>query len=752
MNLKMKFAIDGEAAMDCGRMLVRTSAWAGWLAIVGSALTMHSSVYAQDKAVAAKPADLKLETTGLALAPSQSAFFSSTLNLRETCLREVETGFIGQLRQTNYGQRLEAYLQEKWDNPEPQTEQVKRVLSGAIARDIIQLLSDMSAKECFIIGDKSWSQFLQAFSKVQYDMADLNGQGPEAVREHFLGLDRAYFDAIPIPTTVIGFQLSDDGNARTQLDALEGILRVAMSNVDQLKAFAKNLKRDDLPNGQTLSMSFLADDIPWEAIPIPNDEAQDLVDHLSEMIAGRKIVLTFGVLDNRLLMSISEKTDTLVSLGKGGNKLLASEAIAQLMSNQPANLRTINFTSGEFRSAALQTRLGNYFERMALQITAALETQFESDEFDQWREKLLDDCEWLDDKMLEALPKYQAMLAYSFDTTEGTESYAYDWTEAGMLENAKPLAVTSHAGTSPLMLMALRQRWLKGVGEIIDATLGELPKHVEALAESGMLEEHQVEELESVTEKLIPILEDIFVGMRDKVMAGMDGNESVTALTAQAQATQLSDDMPPPPAALPLPELSVAVKIKNRDLFLSGCDEVVQGINALIDLIRQKSPGGLPPGVQVPAAREDSLADGGTRYYFPMGVPAPWDQFEIQMAINNDVAVLGYSTRQVKDMYQSRNLSARPAWYSAEDPTAAVGFIDFAGIFKAIKPWIHYGLVADNRDMEEPFDASGDVPTPSGNDILKMWDCLDKLGKSAGTTVVDKKGVTVSHWIWVGGE
>ena len=560
----------------------------------------------------------------------------------------------------------------------------------------------MSAQECFVFGDESWTKFLTAFVDLQYDMAELNGQDPDVIREHLLGLDRAYFDAIPIPATVIGFQLSEDGNARTQLDAFEGILRVALGSADQLKEFAKKLKRADLSNGQTLTMTFSSDDIRWEDLPIPDGDAQELIEHLADMISGRKIVLSAGVLDNRVLFSISEKADTLVSLGKG-SKLLSSPAIQQLVKNQPANLRSINYNSGEFRLASLKTNFGNYFERIAIQMTAALEKEFDSDEFQEWREKLVDDCEWLDSKMAEVLPKYAAMLAYSFDTAEGTESYAYDWTPSWVLENAKPLAVTSHAGSSPLMLLATRQKWLKGVGEMIEATLDEMPNHVEALVDSGMLEDEQIAKLEETSEKVLPIIEDIYAAIRDKLIAGMDGNESVTSITAQAQAGKLNEYAPPPPSPLPLPEVSVAVKIKNRDLFLSGCDEVIQGINQLIDVIRQENPGNIPPGAQVTAAREESLPDGGNRYSFPMGAPVPWDQFEIQMAINKEVAVLGYSTRQVKDMYQSRPLAARPAWYSVEEPIAAVGYVDIAGIFKAIKPWVHYALAGEGRDLDEPL-------------------------------------------------
>ncbi len=120
----------------------------------------------------------------------------------------------------------------------------------------------------------------------------------------------------------------------------------------------------------------------------------------------------------------------------------------------------------------------------------------------------------------------------------------------------------------------------------------------------------------------------------------MDQNESLMAMTAQAKASQLGEDEPTPPEPLPIPEFAWAVKIKNKDLFLSGCDEIIASINAMIDLIREESQGNIPPNAKIPEPSQESLADGGNRYWFPMGAPAPWDQFEIQLAINKEAAIL----------------------------------------------------------------------------------------------------------------
>ena len=697
---------------------------------------------------------IKLEEAGISLAPADVAFFSATLNLRESWQQQVETGWVAEVRRVPYVRQLEQFLQDQWDNPQPQTEQVKTFLSSPIVRDIVNLLRDMASRDCFVYGEHDWCDFLKGMSALQYEMAQLAATDEEAFREYFLGLDKADIDAIPIPTTIIGFQLSDQENARTQLDAFEGILRLALGNFEPLKPLAKGLRRKDLANGQILSMTLSANDVPWQDLPATSDEATEAIEHASELLKDRKIVVSLGVISNRLLIGVSETAETLLKLGTSDETLLTTDALKPLVSNNDKSnsLRGINYVSGDWRNAVWESNFGNYFSRLAAQISAAIASEADNPEdLEDFQEQLLEDCQWLDERIAEMIPEYADALAYSFKSSQGIEAYGYDWTPSWLLENAKPLAVASHGGTRPLLLIATRQQWQEGVDEIVEGILDAVPGYVDQLIEAGVIPEDEAEKAQTIVEGVFPILEDMFATMRDKIVPALDGNESLMSITALTTATQLGEDAPPPPEALPLPEIGIVMKLKNQDQFLSGCEDIIQSINSLIDFIREQDEDAVPDELRIPAPDEESLPGDGTRYSYPTSAPAPFDQFQLQMAINEEVAVLGYSTRQVRDLYQKRPLVARPAWYSPDKPTAAVGFIDVAGIFRTLRPWVHYGLVSTGAEMDQPLAPGQDgAPVPSGSDILQIWDTFKKFGKCAGTTVIDKDDVTVSHWIWIG--
>ena len=718
------------------------------LATLGS-LSSTPSLMAQTTATQTKPAT-ELATTALSLAPSDAAFFSTSLNMRKAWRQSLDSGWLAAVRQVAYVQQMESYLQQQWNNPDPQLAEAKRVLESPIVGDILNLLLDMSSHECFVIGDQSWSGFVQGFAELQYEIASVNSTDTEALRQMLLDLDKEDIDAIPVPSTIIGFQLKDAENARTQLDALEGVLQLALGNVEPLRPLAKGVKRKDLSNGQILSLTLKASDIPWRTIPDLGPEAEEAVEHVAELISDRQLVFSLGVIGTRLMMAISESPDTLSQLGKSEN-LLATEELDKLVQFKPDDLRSVMYTSGEFRIATWQSNFGHYFERIARQVSNAILAENENSRaLERWQEKLLDDCEWLDDQIAEMIPEYHSALAFSFASAEGLETLSYDWTPNWLLENAKPLAVASHGGTSPLVLMATRQRLLEDLGGIIDATMTELPEHAKAVIDSGVLSEEDARNASLAMAEVWPLVDKIYQAFRDKVVPGMDGNEALVSIAALTAVSRLSDNAPPAPEPLPLPEIGLVMKLKNQDRFLTGCNEIIQTINQLIDLARNADPSSVPGDLRIPTPVEENLPGGGKRFSFPTGAPAPFDQFQVQLAINNQIAVVGYSTRQVRELFQPRPLAARPAWYSTETPTCAVGFVDISGICQAMKPWLHYGLSLSGRELNEPLaPGANGAPVPTGNDLLEIWDTFKKLGKTAGTTVLDEEGVTTSHWIWV---
>jgi hypothetical protein len=686
-----------------------------------------------------------LADTALALAPADAAFFGTNLNLGQIWERQLTSGLVAELRQVPYVQELEAYLLQQYNSAVRENPQVRSYVEGPIVQDLLALIKDMVSHEVFVIGDSQWPEFLAQLSEFQGELVAINPESPEDFLAILLAFEKEDMDAIHVPTTVVGFKLSDDTSARNYLDLLEGVARGVLSSTEELQPLAEALKRRDFRSGQLLTLELRGADVPWDSIPVESDEQQDLLDHLQSLIEDRSLFISMGVVNNRGMFSISEDPKLLENLGKG-ETLLQNENIRQVFAKPPKDLRGIQYYSGAWRQVAVQMSYANYFENLANQMSVGL-LIIESEEADALREQLIEDAIWLDEQVAALTPEYAAALSFSFLSEAGLESYAYDWTPATLLENAKPLAIAAHAGKNPLVVLASRQRWSPGMHEMIEAALDQLPKYLELAEAAELLDEDQEDIAQVLKDEALPILRDLHATLKNEIQPALDGYETLTAMATQWTLTQLSPELPPADEALPVLEVAVAVKLKDKDQFLSGLESGVNQLNEVLDLLREHVPD-FPAALQIPMPADEPVAK-GTRFFYPLGAEPPFDQAELQMMVSDSVAVFGYSTRQVRDMFEARPLATRPAWYKPADSAAAVSYLDFAGMVASVRPWIRYALQTAVGDLEQPLGAAGDdVPVPTGADILEIWDCFRKLGKAAGTTVVNDDGVTVSRWIW----
>jgi hypothetical protein len=112
-----------------------------------------------------------------------------------------------------------------------------------------------------------------------------------------------------------------------------------------------------------------------------------------------------------------------------------------------------------------------------------------------------------------------------------------------------------------------------------------------------------------------------------------------------------------------------------------------------------------------------------------MSLPIPG--FEPQVVVSNDVVVYGFSDRQVRDLLEDRPLTTRPAWLTAEEAVASVGFADWGGMTAAFRPWISYALELSVGDLDMPL-AKGQAMHVSGCTFAFLMASNNGIGKREG--------------------
>lgn len=692
-----------------------------------------------------------LEETSLAMAPEDAAFFSASVHMREAWEDFVNGPFVTKLRATSYVSEVEGEFLRQWNNPETdEIRTAKGMLANPNVKNLLKLADEMFSDEWFIYGGADWCESIEGLMGIQSEIMQAANQGPEAMEAYFADLDKAKIDAIQIPTMVMGFRIDDEDNAELQISALEGIMRLGGTQVDELKPLLQNLRSKELKDGLTLSLTLDSSLIPEEMLEELDGEGPEyeIGRKMLELIEGRTLALAIGVRSKMLLLAIGESADIINEVGSAESTLLDRPEFKYLEEADAENLRGISYVSERFQKANWEANFSNYFTNLTNQFAGVmLQMNQGSPEVEDWHQEILEDAAWMDEKMAALGDRLGATLSWSQKIPGGIEGYTYNWSEMDM-ENATPIKVLSHAGETPLILLAGKSAPSDAADEIFDYLLDRGDDHLKNLI---MVMEDDEEERETAVRlvgKLWPLLSDMYVVLRDKMSPALSENDGLFAVSAEWKISQLPD-LPPPNRPLPLPEFASATTVTDRGELVDAFADLYRVMDRMVDVIREVDDD-IPADYTIPRPNESDAGLGATRYsYDEFTQDVPIEGFLPQAVIGDDVMLMGYSDRQVQSMLETRELLTRPAWLTDETPVGMVAFVDFAGIFGAIRPWAEFGFQMSGMPMDAPLSEEELVPSP--NDLLEIWDCLEAAGQLASTTTVGTDGEpTVSRFVWIG--
>lgn len=700
------------------------------------------TTWAQSTAVSP---DRRLSDSSLTLAPKDAAFYSASFNMREAWEEFAQGALVTRLRQVPFVQKLQTEFETQWENPQGPLAEAKKRLKDPMVRALLRIVTDMSSHEVFLYGDSGWTAFMERLLQFNNDMYAAAADGPEAIRAFMEDLDETYIKATHIPKTVLGFRLTDDESVKSQLYALEAILRLA-GQAPELQSLMQRLKSAEVGDTQTLSFTLDAELIPMDQV---QEEFRGILEKVKQALGDRKLTISAGVKNKVLFFTLGEGGPFIQAIGTNEN-LLAHARINTLLDSPPSKIRSVSFTSKDWRQSVWRANFDSYFSHIANQFIGAATQEVESpEELAEWKEAMLEDAQAMDDQLRLMAPKFEDTLSWSFSSEVGLEGMTYDWTRNDFLENAKPMNIARHAGTSPLLLIALKRKAIPAVEALVRLALERMPEHIESFVDLVEEDEEQQEKVAEWIESGWPLLEEGADVIFEEILPALDERESLLALSALWSTTEISEDLLPSEMPLPLPELAVAMKVRDRNQFLAGCQALYDVFDKAVEVVREIEPDSVPADYSVPRPQQESIS-GAERFYYPEFFQAvPIAGFEPQVVVSKDVVVVGYTSRQVRDMLESKPMATRPAWLEQDAAVAGISVLDWAGMVEAVLPWIRYAILTQIEDLETPL-AVDNGPVPTGNDVLQIWKCLTSLGKSATTTVIDATGTSVTRWAWVG--
>jgi len=173
------------------------------------------------------------------------------------------------------------------------------ILDNPSARDVRKFLFDIASEDLFVVVDEHLSKSLAHWNAIQPDLERL--ADPKLTTELRAEIIARWIDErLPdyqIPTMILGGKFSDTNAALSKIDEVEGLLRLGLAAVPDLRQFFKFLKRVEDPRGNRLTWTLNSEVIPWDSIPETDFLDRESLDSLRRELEGKTFQCSIGTVD-----------------------------------------------------------------------------------------------------------------------------------------------------------------------------------------------------------------------------------------------------------------------------------------------------------------------------------------------------------------------------------------------------------------------------------------------------------------------
>ncbi len=634
-------------------------------------------------------ADLADQAHSLRKVPADASFYSASLRLKEQWHNFIGSKAYGKLMEIPLIQFAKMQISFQWQqSEEPVVAKFRDYIQSSPGQDAVGVLKEMFSDECFVYGggdiSESFKLFMELNSLQHTARLEALTEGKDATEvtvNRALEILDKHADTFKLPTAVFGFRIKDQARAKRELDEVHSLLRnVLDANAPDLAA---HLQRDQISGHEFLTLRLDGTLLPWDKI---REAAKMLDDQQFEKLRGfinkHTLTIALGVMDEFVLLSVGESTDHLEKMGQGA--VLADQpAIKRL--EKHADQRVVSI---QYASKAFAQNLGSSNKTLEDIAAAAEEGMVQAKISEEHRKEILADIRGLD--LAQYMPTPGDTVGIGYLTGRGYEMFQYSDSKRPMMESSKPLSILSHAGGSPLLVIASRSKQnIQDYEKCVD-WLKQTAGHVEKIAEEKT-DPDDWAKYKEIRGRVIGLLERLDKANREYLYPALADGQGAFIVDIAAKSKQWVNKMPESPTELPMIEMAFVAGV-------SDAERLRQGVSAYIDigldaykLIKELNSHDMPE-LKLPKAEVSDLSDGGKLYTYPL--PKKWGvdpQVAINAGLTDKFAVVSTMPKTTERLLHD----TKPEFDTSiplDRPAALVVHVEFAKFIDNLRPWIGYGV------------------------------------------------------------
>jgi hypothetical protein len=621
------------------------------------------------------------------------------------------------------------------DNP---LAHVVQFLKDPANKELVDLLLDLGRQDVFLYGGAGWTDLIpllqrlnsaQRFAPFQAMLA--GGDPSKAQARAMLHALNATSDKLRIPELVIGFKLSNTSPATSQMKRLEEHLTKLIAGTPELKG---RLKRTQVGGADALTFTLDGSLIPVESIPWSEIEEQEgEFQRLRLRLKSLTLVVTLLVKNDYLLLTVGPHAGVAEKFAAGQG--LGSRAeLAPLAKAADRKVIAVAYAS-EALMASAATGADDVTNLLDMAKTGLDKLPIP----EKRRDAIDKDLKQLAKTMTAQMGKPGAVMAFTFLTDRGQETFSYDYATSPRDLGPKPLTIVDQLGGSPLIAIAgVTHDPTPGYREMVK-WLKILYGHVEGTAKEMFPDAWQ--QFEQGFEMVLPFLKRFDEITGNQFFPALGEGESALVVDAKWTSKQWYKDLDQGGQDLPLLEVGFVRTVKDSAKLLTALGGYRELVNDILDKAKQF-------GAQVPEGGlpkpESKKVAGGTLYFWPIPPVGQDPQVQPNLGVSETLLAASFSVKHSERLLAKTPLTTDGGPLAEKRPAIGIVVVDFGGFLGAARPWVEkFALPLALEQLPEkapPGLGKADIPGQVKT-ILDVLGCLRRY-----TSVTYREAAaTVTH-------
>ncbi len=500
--------------------------------------------------------------------------------------------------------------------------------------------------------------------------------------------------------------------------------------------------REKIADAEFLALSLDGSLVPWQMMfQHMSSVDSSLLERLIAKLTALKLVISLGVRDNYLLVSLGDTSQHLSQWGQP-TRLYDRAEFAPIRAAADHPVVGVSYESATFAEqvGSLRQQLGQLGDVIKSLVSRA-------DLSDELEKEVAQDLDRLFAYVASHVPQPAALSGYSFLTAEGWETFLYRWSPETAWDPSAPLTILEHVGGDPVAFWAARRKVDPDQGEMLTELFARLAYYAQNIPLDKLAPDER-DTYARVRDHLWPLLDEMAAATRDKLLPALADGQGAVVLDAKSVSDRWFEGMPAG-GELPMLEVGFVGGVSNATLLKEAFHAYFDIAQRMVDKLHELSTGELAdafPG-EIPAIQlvrpQSRDVEGSHVYYYALPAESGLDpQLAPNAGLSDQFLAVSLLPQFTARLLAATPLQGEGPLTQVDRPLAAAGQLDFARLVDAIEPWIDYGLqVSQGFDpdgvAEGPLDVSQQV-----RDVLRILRCF--RGVSSATYV--ESNATVTHW------